>query len=233
MIDLHSHILPSVDDGSASVGESLSLLRMLSEQGVDTVVATPHFYADSESVDEFLARRESAYERLAQASEEGLPHILLGAEVKYYAGIHHMEDLHRLCIGNSRLLLLEMSMTKWTEYTIKELIDIACSGRVTLVLAHIERFWRLQSKETWKRLLQSGILMQVNASFFADFRTARKAVRLLKDRYIHFVGSDCHDLKVRPPRMAEAADRITRKVGAGYLAYMTDCEAELLGIAHR
>lgn len=233
MIDLHSHILPSVDDGSAGVEESLALLRMLSEQGVDTVVATPHFYADSESVDEFLARRASAYGKLMQASEEGLPHILLGAEVKYYPGIYHMENLESLCIGNSRLLLLEMSMTKWTEYTVKELVDIACSGRVTLVLAHIERFWRMQSKETWKRLLQSGILMQVNASFFADFRTARKAVRLLKDRYIHFVGSDCHDLKIRPPRMNEAADRITRKVGAGYLAYMTDCEAELLGIEHR
>ena len=230
MIDLHSHILPSVDDGSAGVEESLSLLRMLSEQGVDTVVASPHFYADSESVDSFLARRQKAYDTLMAASEEGLPHILLGAEVKYYPGICHMEDLDRLCIGNSRLLLREMSMTKWTEYTIKELVDIACSGRVILVLAHIERFWNLQSRETWKRLLQSGILMQVNASFFADFRTARKAVRLLKDRYVHFVGSDCHDLKIRPPRMSEAADRIIRKVGEGYLAYMTDCEADLLGL---
>ena len=54
MIDWHSHVLPALDDGSRSVDESLALLRMLSEQGVDTVIATPHFYADRESLSSFL-----------------------------------------------------------------------------------------------------------------------------------------------------------------------------------
>ena len=53
MIDWHSHVLPALDDGSRSVDESLALLKMLSEQGVDTVIATPHFYADRESLSSF------------------------------------------------------------------------------------------------------------------------------------------------------------------------------------
>lgn len=64
MIDFHSHILPGIDDGSASVEESLKLLEMLAEQGVKTVVATPHFYPDRTSVSDFLRRRDAAYQRL-------------------------------------------------------------------------------------------------------------------------------------------------------------------------
>ena len=53
MIDWHSHILPGIDDGSGSIEESLALLKMQREQGADTVIATPHFFADDETVDEF------------------------------------------------------------------------------------------------------------------------------------------------------------------------------------
>ena len=58
MIDWHSHVLPALDDGSHSIAQSLEMLTMLKEQGVDTVIATPHFYANDESVEKFLERRE-------------------------------------------------------------------------------------------------------------------------------------------------------------------------------
>ena len=58
MIDWHSHILPELDDGSRSVAESIYLINMQKAQGVGTVIATPHFYADDESVESFLERRE-------------------------------------------------------------------------------------------------------------------------------------------------------------------------------
>jgi len=230
MIDFHSHILPNMDDGSSSLEESTALLQMLSQQGADIVFATSHFYANHESVAEFLNRRQKAFEILKSQLPENMPEIRLGAEVRYYEGISRLEKLDSLCIQGTKLLLLEMSASHWSEYTVRELASMAGSGKVLIVLVHIERYFDYQSKETWKRLVQSGILMQVNASFFADFRTARRAIRLLKNRYVHFVGSDCHDLKIRPPRMAEAAERINRKVGPGYFAYMTECEAELLGI---
>ena len=68
MIDWHSHILPGIDDGSGSIEESLALLKMQREQGADTVIATPHFFADDETVDEFLARRQESLDSLLSAA---------------------------------------------------------------------------------------------------------------------------------------------------------------------
>ena len=82
MIDIHSHILPGIDDGSQSVEESHALLALLREQGVETVVATPHFYADRNDPENFLRRRKEALARLDHGETE-MPRILLGAEVAY------------------------------------------------------------------------------------------------------------------------------------------------------
>ena len=66
MIDWHSHILPAMDDGSKDVAESISMLGMQTSQGVGTVIATPHFYANDETVAAFLKRRAEASEALKE-----------------------------------------------------------------------------------------------------------------------------------------------------------------------
>ena len=88
MTDLHTHILPGMDDGARNVQESLDLLRMEWEQGVHTVVLTPHLYRDRENLSHFLHRRERAVEELEWAldglpvqARENLPQLILGAEV--------------------------------------------------------------------------------------------------------------------------------------------------------
>ena len=228
MIDFHSHILPGIDDGSKDVTESLAMLSALKEQGVDTVVATPHFYANHHSVEEFLRRRQKAMDRLSAELSEGAPTIVLGAEVRYYEGISHLQNLESLCIGDSKLLLLEMPFDKWTEYTVRELIDLSCRSRIRLVLAHIERYLRMQDSSVWDRLLDSGILMQVNASFFNEFRTRRKAVRMLSDYTVRFIGSDCHNMIDRPPQMKKAFDLIQKKLGEDFLNQLNDFASSLL-----
>lgn len=222
MIDWHTHVLPGMDDGSRSVEESLSLLRMLAQQGVHIVMATPHFYAGSESVDAFLARRKTAYDNLQQAFPADTPEILLGAEVRYYPGISRLADLKRLRIEGTKLLLLEMSMERWTEYTVRELVELASSGDLSLILAHVERYRSLQSSDVWNRLYESGIRMQVNAGFFIGLPTKRKALALLRDGGIHFLGSDCHNLKTRPPRVGKACEMIRKKFGDEFLAEWND-----------
>lgn len=228
MVDFHSHILPGIDDGSQSVQESIELLKMLSEQGAETVVATPHFFADRESVDEFLQRRQASYTTLCNELPEGMPKIVLGAEVKYYSGISRLEELKKLCIGNSKMLLLEMSMSKWTEYTVRELTELSNSRGITLVLAHIERYMDFQDSDVFPRLLESGVLMQVNATFFTQLRTRRKAISLLKNDSIHFLGSDCHRVLTRPPYIGEAARIIEKKMGKDFVALMTEFAGSML-----
>ena len=107
MTDFHSHILPAMDDGSRSVDESAEMLNELSGQGISRVIATPHFYANDESVFDFLGRRREAFDKLSTVLTPDMPQVLLGAEVRYYDGISHLADMKSLCVQGTDLFLLE------------------------------------------------------------------------------------------------------------------------------
>ena len=230
MIDWHSHVLPQLDDGSSSVDESLSLLKSLWAQGVKTVIATPHFYADSHSVHEFLKKRELSYSSLKSKLTEAMPQIILGAEVCFYPGIGNLENLKDLCISGTNLLLLEMPLSQWTEHTVNEVIGLADSGEYTVVLAHVERYIKFQHSGVLEKMAESGILMQINASCINRFSTKRKACRMLKNRLVQFVGSDCHNIDTRPPRIGEASDYIRKKLGEDFVCKLDEFGYEMLNL---
>lgn len=228
MIDWHNHILPNMDDGSHSVAESIAMMQTQASRGITTVVATPHFYANDESVSSFLTRRERSYNQLTEQWHGDTPTILLGAEVQYYPGIIHLEGLRSLRIQGSRILLLEMPMARWSESMIREIIELSGRSGICLALAHIDRYLALQPRETWDRLLDSGVLMQINASFFNAFTTRRKALTLLRGGYVHFLGSDCHNMTSRPPQLGRAFDVIRQRFGEDYLYQMDEYGYSLL-----
>lgn len=222
MIDWHTHILPGMDDGSQDVAGSVAMINMQVSQGVDMVVATPHFYANDETVDSFLDRRKKALELLMAELPEGPPEIRLGAEVRYYQGISRMENLKALRIEGSKLLLLEMPMIGWTEYMVRELIELSGKSSVRVVLAHMERYLSIQKQAVWERIYDSGILMQVNASFFTTLASKHKAISLMREGKIHFVGSDSHNMTSRPPRIGKAFEIIQKKLGDDYISQMNE-----------
>ena len=228
MIDFHAHILPSVDDGSKSVDESLKLLEMLTAQGVESVLATSHYYADRESPQSFLERRATAYDALKPFLDSKCPEILLGAEVRFYDGISRLSELCSLRIENTKLLLLEMPFARWTEYTVKELCELSCSNELVVVLAHIERYLNMQDRGVFEYLREHGVLMQVNASFFADLLSRRKALRMLKSGLIDALGSDCHNTHVRRPRINEAINVIKRNFGDTFVDDFAEYSKALL-----
>ncbi len=230
MIDFHSHILPKIDDGSRSVEESLELLHMLGGQGISTVVATPHFNAVRESVADFLLKRERSAALIKECEDEALPRILLGAEVRYYTGISRLEGLCELCLEHSSLLLLEMPMMRWSEYIINELTELCGRGDITVVIAHMERYMKLQSKKCLKHLLKSGSLFQLNADFFLSPFTRRKALSMLACGDASFIGSDCHNLETRPPRIGEAYTRVGKKLGEDFLIKFTEYGQRLMNL---
>ena len=213
MIDFHSHILPGIDDGSKDVNMSLQMLGALRAQGVDTVAATSHFYATQRSVHRFLERRAEAWEKLKSVVPADAPQILLGAEVLYFPGVSRMEELSQLCLEGTKLLLLEMPFSPWSEYMTREATELARSGRVTVMMAHIERYYDMQPPEVWDSLLENGAILQSNAEFFLSLRTRRRALRLLRDGYIQVLGTDCHNMSGRAPRMGEARKLIERRLG--------------------
>ena len=218
MIDWHSHLLPAMDDGSKDVEESLKLLNLLHEQGISHVVATPHFYANDESVDRFLIRRGQSFNNLQENLSDQYPKIHLGAEVKYYQGISRMEGLDKLCIEGSDILLLEMPLGKWSNFVVSEVMELANTARFRIMLAHIERYFSLQSKSVWRMLYENGILMQVNTGAFLSMGMRRKALRFIKSGGVLFVGSDCHNMTSRPPRMGQVLSILKKRLGEGLLS---------------
>lgn len=226
MIDLHTHILPEMDDGSNSVAETAALLKLLKQQGVTTVAATPHFYAQ-ESPKIFLERRRTSFE-IMSSLVEAVPRLLLGAEVAYFSGMGSCEALDALQIGQSKLLLVEMPFSDWTDRIVEDICEIPLQLGLIPVLAHINRYPGKQQFPKYKdKLLRSGVYFQCNAEAFLTLKTRRWALRLMKKGYIHFLGSDCHNLTTRPPKLAEARAVIEKKLGKAFLANL-DQDAQCL-----
>ncbi len=208
IIDFHTHILPAMDDGSRSVEESLAILQEEARQGVVAAILTPHFYAQQNSPEEFLARRAQAWQALLPHTG-GLPTLFLGAEVHYFEGIAAVQGLERLCIEKTDLLLVEMPMCRWSSRMVDELVALNSRKDICVVLAHIERYLSMQSPQTIQRLLSIGILFQANVSFFGDWQTRRKAIAMAQRGQIHLLGSDCHSMGTRRPnwnKLPEQAD---------------------------
>ncbi len=226
MIDWHTHVLPNIDDGSKSVEESLSLLQMLKNQGIQTVVATPHFLPQRHSVNEFLEKREQAYALLQPHLSKELPIIKLGAEVAYYEGISRLEGLNFLRIQGSKILLLEMPYKDWTEYAVNEVLSLAHFGNVIPMIAHVERSLTKRNVLAVKRLALEGVLFQTNASYVLQNKT--KAVRLFKNKMVHIIGSDCHNLIYRAPNIGEAYAWLEKKLGLSFCRSLHNVGRSLL-----
>lgn len=223
IIDIHSHVLPQIDDGSDSVEMSLAMLQKEAEQGIEHVVATPHFYASHDTPDNFLLRREEAAKHLneAVAGNTKLPKIHLGAEVAYFRGMSESDALQNLRLGDSRYIMVELPMRRWDDDVYRELSRIYQRQNLTPVVAHIERYLsRFTAERIISAMEELPVLLQVNASFFLQKNTARMALRLLKNERIHLLGSDCHNMDGRSPQLGEAVQEIRRHLGKDALEWI-------------
>lgn len=216
IIDFHSHILPGIDDGSASVEQSIAMLRMEAEQGIEHVIATPHFYPKHHTPADFLRRREEAEKLLREemAKHEGLPRLSVGAEVYFFPGIADCDALQELTIDNKGCIILEMPHSAWAQSMYREMEGISVKQGITPIIAHIDRYIQpFKTREIMKHLDDLPVFVQVNASFFLHASTKRTALRLLREDRIHLLGSDCHNISSRSPNMGQATETIRQCLG--------------------
>lgn len=217
MVDFHTHILPGIDDGSASVEQTLQMLRLLASQGVNTVVATPHFSALEIAPEQFLQQRREAFESVPE--EEGLPQILLGAEVAYFNAMSRCQELRQLKIGDSDLLLVEMPFTSWTDRMIEDVCDISRQLALQPVLAHVERYLKRDQLLRYAEVLLENAYFQCNAEAFLK---GSKMMKWFAAGQVHFLGTDCHNMGRRKPNMDEALQRIQKKLGQEVVQELKD-----------
>ena len=212
-IDFHSHILPGADHGSRSVETSLEQISILKSASIDQIVATPHFYPQSHSVNTFLSIRQKCADQLLEYLKEDAPRIYLGAEVLVCAGLENMDGLRDLCISGTDTLLLEMPLTsKWSESLYKTVYNISTMG-FDIVLAHVDRY----PLENVKRLMsETGAVGQLNVSACGSFFKNRRSLKYLETGRIVAIGSDIH-----------GSDKECAKNMAYFLNWKNGCSSEL------
>ena len=226
LVDIHSHILPGVDDGAATVEEALEMLRIAELDGIDRIVATPHV-PPKPGVDlipeQIVALVGSLNEMV---SNNAIPiEILVGSEIRVEPNI--VESLQRgdmLTLNGSPYVLLELPLFgEWPAHVRDTIFDLQMAGYVP-VLAHVERYPAVQrDPDLLEELVSTGVLMQVNADSImgnSGGRARATARRLLRSHMAHIVASDAHSPRSRAPRIALAYERISSLVAVEYAEWM-------------
>ena len=214
MVDIHSHILPGLDDGAKDLAESLAMLRLAAESGTTDIVATPHANHDyrfqPERIEEKIAELEAA----------------VGAAIRIHRGC----DFHltydniqealahptKYAINHYRYVLVEFSDLLIPKSTEDVFYRMQAAGMV-LIITHPERnpllYRKLDQVGDW---VAAGCLLQVTAHSLAGLfgRQAKEfAHRLLERNLVHFIASDAHDSEFRTPALKDAYDYVARKFG--------------------
>ncbi len=216
MIDLHHHCLPGVDDGPRTWDEAVELCGIAAEEGIETIVATPHVLRGRWRR---VARAElKALLDELRARTDDTPHLLLGSE---YFFAHDMCEVLAagtsiVPLGPSRAVLVELASHAVPPMLEQPLHRAQLDGW-TILLAHPERNLVLQSKpEVLASLVRHGVKTQVTAaSITGDFGSGaqRAAVEWLRRGLVHVIATDAHSVAKRPPRIREARERVAEIVG--------------------
>ena len=222
MIDIHSHFLPEIDDGPYDVTESLNILRMASEDGIEEVVATPHskMVWEKMSIDQLRDRFESYKSRVMNEGIDVKLH--LGMENRIEPGLEEKFDSgHALTLANTRYILVELPFEEYPIYADEVIFALQVRGLVP-VLAHPERNGGIQQDiGIAAKLTANGVVMQITAdSFTGSFGGQAKkcAVSLLRAGLVHVLAADAHmPTGHRRPRMSTGRE-IVAKIGGANLA---------------
>lgn len=230
VLDFHTHCLPGMDDGAEDVDMALRMLRTSQEQGVNTLIATPHFYLGREDMDEFLERRAACAVALREKMSPSDPRLLLGAEVLVREGISEL-DLRPLCIEGTDLLLLELPFMHSPAWLYDEIENISLGQRLTVVLAHLDRYVPWYTKSEMEHMADMpGLIIQLNAEAVLSRRCFRFLRKWIPGGYPLVLGSDMHNETTRPPLIKEARRCMSRsRVGRAWLSNVDETAAALFG----
>ena len=216
--DIHSHIIPEVDDGACNMEESLQLLKSMAAQGITSLIATPHFYAEDNHLtpsQHNIAMQNALQKLRAEINGRGLPRISLGHEVHYFNGISTCEEITSLCFSGSKYFLLELPYQHISSNVATEIVDFSLNFGIKPILAHIERYARHDVFADLLDIIKEGFAeAQLNCDSVIDKRLRRLSLDLIKSGYISYLATDAHSITTRPPHYSEAIEIISKKIGS-------------------
>lgn len=229
ILDIHSHILPGLDDGASSEREALHMLREARRQGISGIIATPHYSPVYKNDNPDLIRRRCRELEALAAAKHIKVRTYPGEEILYTDRIPDMLSEGKLMtLADSRYVLIEFypgASRSLITHAAREII-----GRGFLpVLAHAERYMSLHSTEHFAELTAQGVYIQMNfRSPGGRWHSAmtRRCRKLLKEGLVHFMGTDMHNMSARKPETQEALRWMKRHLDADYVRDLTRRNAE-------
>lgn len=219
MIDLHSHILPGIDDGAGTLEVSMEMARMAEADGIETMACTPHIYPglymnDAQGI---AAARDRLQDELDQ---RGIAlRLVCGADVHLVPGLLDGLRLGRVpTLHGSRYLLLEPSHHVAPPNFEASVFALVAAG-YTPVITHPERLvWIEDHYDVFPRLIRQGAWMQVTAGALTGMfgnRAKYWGEKLLGEGHVHILATDAHSTGRRVPCLSEARALADRMLGAG------------------
>ena len=219
LIDIHTHILPGVDDGALDLEEAVDLCRIAYENKTRAIILTPHCRGTYKTEPPVL---KAAYTALSQAARKEVPKIALhlGNEVFYHNNLSSLlTNMQVLPLCDSRYVLLEFSYTAFRSQFTTGIKECLAAGKVPII-AHPERYevFRLD-RFLVDDVLNMGALLQLNADSVMGKqgrRIKRFCHKLLRAEKAHFIASDAHDTKRRSPILLPCYHKVCKKYGEKY-----------------
>ncbi len=203
-VDIHTHILPGIDDGPEDMSESLAMARKFVESGVNRIVATPHYIpgtAWSAGKEQIIDEVSGLKEQLASKTIE--LEVMAGMEIAYHKRMpENIRDRKLLSLGDSDHYLIEPSFHGSQDNLLMMLHDLLLEGEKP-ILAHPERVAAFQEKpESLAKLVSNGLKVQVTGNSLLGLfgsRSKNTAELFVKNGWLDFIASDAHDAIKRPP----------------------------------
>jgi len=220
MIDIHTHILPAIDDGPTTMTESLEMCRIAVNDGIKKMIATPHVQNGMYDLDANKVL-EKIHLLNQLVKQEGLDLVIFpGAEVHLSDRLLDAEILKESSIltlnGGKKYILLEFPF-QWVPPKTEHIIFKLKSMGFTPILPHLERNFKIQRDPSMIRhFAEMGAILQVTAqSITGDFDAApmKCALWMLKNNLVHVIASDAHSPAGRPPILTKALKVVSDKLG--------------------
>lgn len=219
-VDIHTHILPGVDDGAKDVSQALSLMKCAASQGTGALILTPHYrgrYRDN--VREKLTK---VFDELQQAATVECPglELYLGSEIGYELDVSEkIADGSVLTLNGTQYVLLEFQDESFRSRILDGVLEVVNFGYVPII-AHAERYEAFRKfPGLAEELADLGALLQINADSIlgkSGCGIKRYCHKLLKTHLVHFVATDAHDQKLRQPELRSCYQRVRKKYGQAY-----------------
>lgn len=214
-IDIHTHILPGIDDGAGSLDEALRMAGIAYEEGIRLIVATPHYGIMNPGFSRLKA--EEIFQRTRAEIKSKYPEmgLAIGNEL-FYTGPSVIDSLAKgtaLTLADTDYVLTEFSPVDPLRKIQSGIRDLALSG-FRPILAHAERYEALyKDLGAVEDLINAGAVIQINSRSLTRGRLDKRTgwvKQLIKENMVHLIASDCHNDTTRPPIMAEAADKLRK-----------------------